>query len=151
MKNIKTRDQMFEKLGDEYDVTIPLEALARGINNDHSIQRYTTQYKDVMKSIGTLMKMYGKDLPDHLDAKEAKGVQFEDHMVKDAAAAIEKQIKEGGAPANLKKLAEAKDAIERFGKELNINMDTLRDKYDEKFGRKMPQKKEPEKEDYSDY
>ena len=97
----KTRDAQ-EKVP-----TDPNEALVRlynGIKNDYSIQRYSLGWSDVTKAIEK--KLRGK-------IKKDDEQSFEDHLVTDAVAVADEKLKA---------------IIVAFGRELNMNMETLRDK-----------------------
>lgn len=79
-----------------------LTSLYNGINNDHSIQRYTLGWKDIVKSIEKRYKTIPK-------TEE----QFQDKLVVNAIG-----VTKGGL----------KSSIECFARELSLNLETLRQK-----------------------
>lgn len=104
MKNLKLYEDFGNERVDELDAYIKLY---NGIENDASIRRYSMQWQDVQKQIKTRRRTIRPD----------DSVQFGDTLVKNALELAQQK--------GHKKLAET---IERFARELSINIQTLRDK-----------------------
>lgn len=77
--------------------------LHNGIMNDYSIRRYTLGWESIVASL----KRRYKRIPEDTD------IQFEQKLIHNAAAVAKGQLKRD---------------IEAFGRELNINLETLREK-----------------------
>lgn len=85
-----------------------IEALYNGILNDYSIQRYSLGWKDVKECIEKLYKNLNRN----------ENVQFENGLLEEALIAIE--YKNSPLHKKLKKV------IVSFGKELEINLESLK-------------------------
>jgi len=97
------------KIFENFDTDTELKAvtdLYNGILNDRSIQRFTMQWKDVTTRIKKLYKGIKLD----------KDVQFQNSLLTRAAEQTNDQ--------------KLKDIIKTFGRELNINIETLNSKSD---------------------
>ncbi len=97
--------QIFEEFSNESvssDNDAILKKLYSGINNDHSIQRYTMGWKDVMAILDKkFKKVYDVD------------IQFEDHLVTDAQDVATGKLK---------------TVLDVFARELGFSKQTLSDK-----------------------
>lgn len=80
--------------------------------NDHSIQRYSLGWEDVTSAIS---KMFKKKI-------EKSDVDFSDNLLSNAIEAVE-------STEGYEKDDKILSLMKAFARELNINMETMRDKY----------------------